>query len=79
MLKILGWIIVIWLFGSTAYSTKIHLRNYFSSKSRDSIVVKDLEYMGQYSLMKKEAFLRRVLLKQIIKLAISCTLIFILI
>lgn len=79
MLRIIGWIIVIWLLGSTIYSTNFHMRTSFSSKSRDSIVAKDLEYLGQYSLMKKKVFLRRFLLRQIIKLAISCTLIYMLI
>ena len=76
MLKILGWIIVIWLFGSTIYSTQFHLRNYFGSKDRDSIIAKDLETPAQQLLMNKKEFFRRVLSMQIVKIVFMCFLIY---
>jgi len=68
ILKIIGWVIVVWLTGSTIYSTQYHLRNYFSSKHGDKIIAKDLEGPGQEKIMNRNQFLQHVIGMQIIKL-----------
>jgi beta-lactamase regulating signal transducer with metallopeptidase domain len=78
MLRILGWIIVVWLFGSIIYSTQFHLRNYFISRGRESLTAKDLEAPGQEIEIKRNEFLRRVLGLQFIKIALMLFLIYML-
>ena len=79
MLKIIEWIVVTWLLGSTIYSTQFHLRNYFNARKGDTLVTKDLEIPGQEIPMEKSGFLRRVLGIQIIKVLLAIFLIYILI
>ncbi len=79
MLKIIEWVVVTWLLGSTIYSTQFHLRNYFNSRKGDTLVAKDLEALGQEIPLKKSGFLMRVLSIQIIKVLIAAILIYILI
>ena len=78
MLKIFGWIIVVYLFGSTIYSTQFHLRNYFRSKGRDSVIAKDLDGPGQDVPMIKTVFLKRVWGMQVIKIGIMLFLVYLL-
>jgi hypothetical protein len=75
MLRILGWIVVVWLFGSIIYSTQFHLKNYFNSRGRDSLIAKDLEAHGQEIEIKRNEFLRRVLGLQFIKVVLMLFLI----
>jgi hypothetical protein len=77
--RIIGWIIVIWLFGSTIYSTQFHLRNYLRSKDRKWIVAKDLEAPGQEIKMNRDSFLRHIIIMQFIKLFVMAFLIYLLI
>lgn len=76
MLQILGWVIVVWLFGSAIYSTQFHLRNYFRSKDSETLIAHDLEGPGQEIIINKKNFLRRVLGMQIVKICIMCFLIY---
>ena len=78
MLTILGWIIVIWLFGSTIYSTQFHLRNHFQSKNSETLIAKDLDSPGQAVLMRKNVFLKRVVGMQVIKIGIISFLLYLL-
>ncbi len=79
MLEILGWIIVVWLAGSTIYSTQFHLKNYFRSRNSDSVLAEDLTGPGQTSLMDRKLFLKRVLSMQAVKLVIILLLVYFLI
>ena len=76
MLQILGWVVVVWLLGSTIYSTQFHLGNYFRSKDKETVVSKDLEYSGQELILTKKVFLQRVLTLQIVKIVIAILLIY---
>ena len=78
MLKIIGWIIVVWLFGNTIYSSQFHLRNYFQSKGNATLIAKDLDGPGQEVLMNKTVFFKRVLGMQVIKIGIMSFLVYLL-
>ena len=65
ILKILGWVLVVYLIGSLFYSTKFHLQNYHHSEAKDSKIGKDLW----------ESFLNRIMIMQLIKLFIAAFLV----
>ena len=67
---IIGWIFIAWLALSTIYSTWYHLQNYYSIKESETIIAHDLDARGEIKEMNRKVFLKKVLRKQIYKIAI---------
>lgn len=61
ILKIFGWALVVYLFGSLIYSVTFHLGNYHRSKVNNSEIGSKLW----------DGFLNRILIMQLIKLLIA--------
>ncbi len=76
MLSINGWVIVIWLMGSTIYSAQFHLRNYYRSKGSNTIIAKDLEGPGKQTDLDINVFLKKVIGMQVAKILIAIFLIY---
>ena len=76
MLSIIGWVIVIWLMGSTIFSTQFHLRNYYRSKGNNTIIAKDLEGPDKQIDLDRNVFLKRVIGMQVAKILIAIFLIY---
>lgn len=70
VLNIIGWIIIVWLTLSTAYSTWYHFKNYFSSKDNEVIIAHDLDSRGEIKEMNKKDFVYSVIRKQFYKIVI---------
>ena len=76
MLEILGWIIVIWLAGSTIYSTQFHLRNYFTSKDKNIVIAQQMDGPSQVEPMLKREILKKVIGFQLYKITIILVLLY---
>lgn len=79
MLEILGWIVVVWLTGSTIYSTQFHLRNYRKSKDKENILAQQMDGPSHIGIMSKKDFLKRVVSLQLHKITILLVLLYFLI
>jgi len=86
--RIIGWVIVIWLFGSTIYSTQFHLRNYLRMKEKSWIrepITEETEDLTVQEIIKKVStnlqhrYLRRAMGMQFIKLLLIILLLYFLI
>jgi hypothetical protein len=76
LLIILGWIIVVWLFISTIYSSYYHFSNYAKLNNSEIIVAKDLDFRGQEEPIDRSNFIKRVLWKQISKIMVIVVLVY---
>lgn len=76
MLEILGWIVVVWLTGSTIYSTQFHLQNYLKSKDKDNIIAHQMDGPSHVELMSKKDFLKKVFNLQLYKVVIILILLY---
>jgi hypothetical protein len=79
MFEILGWLIILWLLGSTIYSTKFHLGNYFRSKDSDMIVAQMMDGPNHTEQMTKKDFLIKVLKLQLYKIIVIFILLYFLV
>jgi len=70
MLEILGWIVIVWLLGSTIYSTQFHLRNYIRSKDSDIVIAKKMDGPNHIEPMSKKEFLKKVFGLQLYKIVL---------
>lgn len=67
MFYILGWIIVIWLIGSTILSTQFHLKSYLSQKTR----IRSGEVGESYQYLHKQHNWKLLVFIQLVKLTIA--------
>lgn len=70
MIKIIGWLLVSWLLGSTIYSTKFHLGNYLREK-QEIINTKKKENKKIVKFMHKQMNWGVLVIIQIIKAVIA--------
>lgn len=64
---IIGWLVVIYLFGSVIYSTQFHLGNYLLQKQR----IKSGEVGGAYKQLHKQTNRGILIFIQLIKLIVA--------
>lgn len=70
MIKIIGWLLVSWLLGSTIYSIKFHLGNYLREK-QEIVNTKNKENKEIIKFMHKQMNWGLLVIIQIIKAVIA--------